>query len=69
MCIDVQRGKVLRCLVSVKGIEANLDKISAIVHIKPLQSKKSSEAHRQNNNIELIHVEASKAKLTILHCT
>jgi hypothetical protein len=37
---SVQRGKVLRCLVSVKGIEANLDKINAIVHMKPPQSKK-----------------------------
>jgi hypothetical protein len=29
---------VLGCLVSVKGIEANLDKIIAIVHMKPPQS-------------------------------
>jgi hypothetical protein len=31
----VQKGKVLGCLVSVKGIEVNLDKINAIVHMKP----------------------------------
>jgi hypothetical protein len=36
----VSRGKVLGCLVSVKGIEANLDKINAIVHMKPLGSRK-----------------------------
>jgi hypothetical protein len=36
----VQRGKVLGCLVSVKGIEANPDKINAIVHMKHPQSKK-----------------------------
>jgi hypothetical protein len=30
------RGKVLGCLVSVKGIEANPGKINAIVHTKPL---------------------------------
>jgi hypothetical protein len=36
----VRRGKVLGCLVSVKGIEANVDKINTIVHIKPLQSRK-----------------------------
>jgi hypothetical protein len=36
----VQRGKVLGCLVSVKGIKANLDKINAIVHMKPLGSRK-----------------------------
>jgi hypothetical protein len=37
---SIQKGKVLGCLVSVKGIEANLDKINAIVHMKPPQSKK-----------------------------
>jgi hypothetical protein len=31
----VQKGKVLGCLVSVKGIEVNPDKINAIVHMKP----------------------------------
>jgi hypothetical protein len=31
----VQKGKVLGYLVSVKGIEANPDKINAIVHMKP----------------------------------
>jgi hypothetical protein len=36
----VRRGRVLGCLVSVKGIEANVDKINTIVHIKPLQSRK-----------------------------
>jgi hypothetical protein len=36
----VQKGKVIGCLVSVKGIEANPDKINAIVHMNPLQSRK-----------------------------
>jgi hypothetical protein len=36
----VSRGKVLGYLVLVKGIEANLDKIKAIVCIKPLKSTK-----------------------------
>jgi hypothetical protein len=31
----VSRAKVLGCLVSVKGIEANPGKINAIVHTKP----------------------------------
>jgi hypothetical protein len=31
----VQKGKVLGCLVSVKRIEVNPDKINAIVHMKP----------------------------------
>jgi hypothetical protein len=34
------RGKVLGCLVLVKGIEANPDKIKAIVCMKPLKSRK-----------------------------
>jgi hypothetical protein len=38
--LGVSRGKVLGCLVSVKGIEANPDKIKAIVCMKPLKSKK-----------------------------
>jgi hypothetical protein len=37
---SIQRGKLLGCLVPVKGIEANPDKINAIVHMKPSQSKK-----------------------------
>jgi hypothetical protein len=36
----VQRGKVMGCLVSIKGIEANPNKINAIVHMKPPQSEK-----------------------------
>jgi hypothetical protein len=40
----VQKGKVLGCLVSVKGIGANLDQINAIVHMKPPQYRK--ELHK-----------------------
>jgi hypothetical protein len=36
----VSRGKVLGCLVSVKGIKANPDKINAIVNMKPPGSRK-----------------------------
>jgi hypothetical protein len=38
----VRRGRVLGCLELVKGIEANLDKINTIVHMKPPQSKKGT---------------------------
>jgi hypothetical protein len=31
----VQKSKVMDCLVSVKGIVDNSDKINAIVHVKP----------------------------------
>jgi hypothetical protein len=36
----ITRGKVLGCMVSVKGIEANPDKIKAITQMQPLQSRK-----------------------------
>jgi hypothetical protein len=36
----VQKGKVLDCLVYVKRIEANPDKINAIINMKPLRSRK-----------------------------
>jgi hypothetical protein len=36
----VSRGKVLGYLVLAKGIKANPDKINAIVHMKPLGSRK-----------------------------
>jgi hypothetical protein len=40
-CIfGVTRGKVLRCLVSTKGIEASPDKIRAITQMQPLQTRK-----------------------------
>jgi hypothetical protein len=42
LVFGVWRGKVLGCLELVKGIEANLDKINTIVHMKPPQSKKGT---------------------------
>jgi hypothetical protein len=36
----VWKGKVLGCLVSMKGIEANTDNINPIMHMKPLQYRK-----------------------------
>jgi hypothetical protein len=39
----IMRGKVLGCLVSVKRIKANLDKINAIVHMKPPGSRKEEQ--------------------------
>jgi hypothetical protein len=35
-----EHGKVLGCLVSIKGIEANPDKIKAIICMKPLKFRK-----------------------------
>jgi hypothetical protein len=36
----VHKEKVLGCLASVKGIETNTDKIKAIMHMKPPESRK-----------------------------
>jgi hypothetical protein len=36
----ITSGKVLGCLVSTKGIEANLEKIRAITQMQPPQSRK-----------------------------
>jgi hypothetical protein len=38
--LGVRRGKVLGCLVSMKGIEANPDKIRAIIQTLPPQNRK-----------------------------
>jgi hypothetical protein len=37
---EITRGKVLGCLVSMKGIEANPNKIKAISQMQPPQSRK-----------------------------
>jgi hypothetical protein len=36
----VTRGKVLRCLISTKGMKTNLDKIKAILQMQPPQTEK-----------------------------
>jgi hypothetical protein len=49
----VRRGRVLGCLVSVKGIKANPDKINAIVHMKPPQFRK--EVQRLTSRITVLN--------------
>jgi hypothetical protein len=40
-CIfNIKKGKLLGCLVLARGIEANPEKIVAIMNMKPLASKK-----------------------------
>jgi hypothetical protein len=39
----VKKRKFLRCLVSTKGIEANPNKIEAILRMKPLKSRKGAQ--------------------------
>jgi hypothetical protein len=54
----VQEGNVLGCLTSVKGIEANLDKINTIEHMKLPQSKK--EVQRLTGRITVVNQFMSK---------
>jgi hypothetical protein len=53
-CIfNIKKGKLLGCLVLARGIEANPEKIAAIMNMKPLASKKAgTEAYRQASSIE-----------------
>jgi hypothetical protein len=39
----VKKGKFLGCLVSTKGIEANPNKIKAILRMEPLNTKKGAQ--------------------------
>jgi hypothetical protein len=38
MCLRGKERKFLRCLVSIKGIEANLNKIEVIIRMEPTKS-------------------------------
>jgi hypothetical protein len=42
----IMRGKILGCLVSTKGIEANPDKIKAILWMQPLQTNWSHSSSK-----------------------
>jgi hypothetical protein len=50
---DARRGKLLGCLISVKGIEANPDKINTIVNMKPPGSRK--EVQKLTGRIEALN--------------
>jgi hypothetical protein len=40
-CIfGITKGKVIGCLISTKGIEANPDKIRALIQMQPPRSRK-----------------------------
>jgi hypothetical protein len=42
-CVFGVKGKFLGCLVSTKGIEANLSKIEAILRMEPLRTRKGTQ--------------------------
>jgi hypothetical protein len=44
-CIfGIKKGKILGCLISTKGIEANPSKIDAILWMEPLKSRKGAQS-------------------------
>jgi hypothetical protein len=55
---NVQKGKVQGYLLYVKGIKVNLDKINAILHMKPPQSRK--EVQRLTGKITALNRFMSK---------
>jgi hypothetical protein len=69
-CIfEITKGKVLSCLVSIKGIEVNPDKIRALIHMQPPQSRKDVQKLTLSNNIvEPVRIEAGRTQPTIFCC-
>jgi hypothetical protein len=66
----VHKEKVLSCLVSVKGIEANPDKIKAIMHMKPEAStikERCTKVDCKNCGFKQIHSEASRTEPFFLY--
>jgi hypothetical protein len=69
----ITRGKVLRCLVSTKGIEANLDKIKAITQMRRPQNRR--DVHKLVGRIASLSrfisklVEHSLPFFAILRCS
>jgi hypothetical protein len=59
----MDKGKVLGCLVSTKGIEANPD--PTLKHEGSTISQGCAKTNRQNSNSEQIHSTFSRPKLTI----
>jgi hypothetical protein len=56
----ITKGKVLGCLVSMKGIKANPDKIIAHSNATFVEHERCPKAHRPNSIIELVCIEAGK---------
>jgi hypothetical protein len=63
MCIWCTQRKVLGCLVSVKGIGANLNKIKAIMDMKPPQSRKVVQRLTSRHVASLIPLNGSWGSL------
>ena len=70
-CIfGISKGKLLSCLISARGIEANLEKIDAIFqHGTPNLKKTSTEAHGKTGGIKQIHFKVHRARAPLLWST
>jgi ribonuclease HI len=63
----VKKGKFLGCLVSTKGIEANPNKIEAILRMEPPKSRKGAQkANMKVGLIEQIYFKIGRKELVIL---
>ena len=66
-CIfGVSKGKLLGCLVSAIGIEANLEKLMQSSIWNPHFTKASAEAHRKARSAKQIHLKVHGARAPIL---
>ena len=67
-CIfGVSKGKLLGCLILARGIEANLEKIDAILNMEPPDLKKAStEARRKTGSIKQIHFNVHGVRAPLL---
>jgi hypothetical protein len=56
--LGVNRGKVFRCLVSTKGIEANPDKIRVILQMWPPQTR--NDVQKLTSRITVLNIFVAK---------
>jgi hypothetical protein len=63
----VPTGKLLGFIVSHQGIEANPEKIEAIMRMEaPRSQKKSTKTYRMYGSSQQIHIKAGRKRLIIL---
>jgi hypothetical protein len=67
---EVPAGKLLGFIVSHQGIEANPDKIEAIMKMEaPRSQKEGSTTYRMYGSPEQIHIQVGRKRFTILQAT
>jgi hypothetical protein len=67
VCFGVKKGKFLGCLVSTKGIEANPNKIEAILRMRAAKYEEGgSMVGRKAGIIKYIYIQISRKESTVL---